>query len=86
MTDTCRGRRETSLARQVEIRVRGRIDPDWTGWFRDLAISHVGEETVLSGVLTDQAALYGILSGLQDLGLSLMSVNSTADDDSTGAW
>jgi len=61
---------------QVEIRVQGRIDEHWSDWFDDLTLTHTEEdETILSGVVTDQAALYGLLAKLRDLGLHLLSVN-----------
>ena len=61
---------------QVEIRVQGRIDEHWSDWFDDLTITHTAEdETILSGAVADQAALYGLLAKLRDLGLHLLSVN-----------
>ncbi len=59
----------------VEIRVKGRIDERWSSWFEDLTITHTDDETVLSGAVADQAALYGLLAKLRDLGLPLVSVN-----------
>ncbi len=61
---------------QVEIRVKGRIDADWSDWFGGLRILH-GEvdETLLVGTLVDQAWIYGILAALQALNLPLISVN-----------
>ncbi len=62
---------------QVEIRIKGQIDEHWSDWFGELTIVHVEpDETVLSGAVTDQAALYGLLARLRDLGLSLVSVKS----------
>ena len=61
---------------QVEIRVKGQIDEHWAEWLGGLTITHTSEgETVLSGPVQDQAALYGLLAGLRDLGLPLLSVN-----------
>ncbi len=61
---------------QVEIRVKGRLAPDWSAWFDGLAISHLpGGETLLAGPLPDQAALYGALIRIRDLGLELLSVS-----------
>ncbi len=64
--------------RTVRIRVDGCIDEHWSSWFAGLTISHTDQgETVLSGVVVDQAALYGVLSLLRDLGLPLLSVESS---------
>jgi hypothetical protein len=62
---------------EVEIRVRGQIDEQWSEWFEDLTIASEEEgETVLVGRVVDQAALHGLLAKVRDLGLSLVSVNS----------
>ena len=67
----------------VEIRVKGRLDPHWSEWFADFAITHIaGDETILSGVVADQAALYGLLARMRDLGLTLVSVRLS----DTGDW
>jgi len=61
----------------VEIRVKGQINKQWSDWFGGLTINHSdADETVLTGLVPDQAALYGIISRLRDLGLELSSVNS----------
>ena len=65
----------------VEIRVRECIDEDWSAWFAGLRITRTGEgETILSGSVVDQAALYGVLTMLRDLGLQLLSVVSEESD------
>jgi len=59
----------------VEIRVKGKIDPHWSEWLDDLEIIHEGEdETLLTGQIVDQATLYGTLKKLRDLGLKLLLV------------
>ena len=61
----------------VEIRVKGHIDEHWSDWFEDLTLRHTEQdETILLGTVIDQAALYGVLAKLRNLGLSLLSVNS----------
>jgi hypothetical protein len=68
--------------RTVEIRVQGCIDDHWSSWFAGLSISHSDPgETTLTGKVTDQAALYGVLSLLRDLGLPLLSVSSAECDE-----
>jgi hypothetical protein len=62
--------------RAVEIRVKGKLDLDWSEWFADLALSHTAQnETIIKGKVTDQAALYGLLARVRDLGLPLVSVD-----------
>jgi hypothetical protein len=66
----------------VEIRVQGRIDEHWSHWFDDLTITHTDQGgTILTGCVADQATLYGVLARLRDLGLLLVSVNTSAMPD-----
>lgn len=61
----------------IEIRVKGRIDPNWSEWLDGLEIIHEGEnETLLTGQVVDQATLYGILKKLRNLGLNLLLVKT----------
>ncbi len=61
---------------RVEIRVLGKIDEHWSEWFDGLTVAHTElDQTVLSGLVADQAALYGLLAKVRDLGLGLISVN-----------
>ena len=60
---------------KVEIRVRGRLDENWSEWFEGLAISYTeAGETVLSGTVADRTAVFGLIARLRDLGLELVSV------------
>jgi len=58
-----------------QIRVRGTLDSHWSGWFAGLAITPEADgNTLLEGPLADQAALYGVINRLRDLGLTLLGV------------
>ena len=57
-----------------EIRVEGTLDQRWTAWFEGLRIDTDDSQTVISGPVTDQAALHGLLNRVCDLGLVLISV------------
>ena len=58
-----------------EIRIEGHLSASWTARFEGMSSRHEpGGETVLSGRL-DQAALHGVLTGIRDLGVKLISVN-----------
>lgn len=59
----------------VTIKVKGCLDEHWSEWFSEFKISHnEADETVLEGIVQDQPALYGLISRLRDLGLSLVEV------------
>jgi hypothetical protein len=57
-----------------EIRVRGSIGPTMMQAFPALTASRSGEDTLLSGSLPDQSALYGVIHELEALGLQLLEI------------
>ena len=59
-----------------EIRLTGHLDEWRADWFGDLTITaEESGETRLTGPVVDQAALYGLLRKVRDLGMPLLSVN-----------
>jgi hypothetical protein len=67
------------------IRLRGHIGPEWSEWLDGLAIRHEGNgETVLSGPVADQAALFGLLARIRDLGLPLLAVTEVTAPNGEG--
>lgn len=61
---------------QYEIRVQGYLDQEWSEWFDRMSIAHETDGvTALTGAIADQAALYGVLIRVRNLGLPLVSVN-----------
>lgn len=66
-----------------EIRLQGRLDPRWSDWFDGLTLTAGADgSTTLRGPVVDQAALYGVLQRLHDLGLPLISIAQV--DPNTG--
>ena len=62
-------------AGRYEIRLTGHLDARWAAWFDGLTVGQGGDGTTLiSGPITDQAALHGLLQRVRDLGLPLVSV------------
>jgi hypothetical protein len=59
-----------------QIRIEGHLRPQWSDWFGSLTITlEDNGDTLLTGPVTDQAALYGLLRKMRDLGMPLLSVN-----------
>ena len=65
---------DTASTSRYEIRVDGVLDSRWETWFEGLAIESDGRQTIISGLLVDQAALHGVLIKVRDLGIPLLSV------------
>ena len=64
------------MPEHFEIKIKGHLDQCWSEWFSGLTLTHLeGNETLLSGMLPDQAALHGLLERIRDLNLTLISVS-----------
>jgi hypothetical protein len=68
-----------------EIKVPGRLDEGWLEWFEGMTITvQSGVDcptiTTLTGIVTDEAALQGLLDRLYSLGLRLLSVRRVEPD------
>ena len=58
-----------------QIRIKGHLGREWTDWFGGLTITlEDNGETLLTGPVVDQAALYGVLRKVRDVGMPLLSV------------
>ena len=68
------GRIEAQAA-GYEIRVEGTLGAQWAPWFDGWTIrAGEREETVLTGPVRDQSALFGLLAKIRDLGMPLLLV------------
>jgi hypothetical protein len=61
-----------------EIRIEGILGEHWAAWFEGLQVSSEAGETILSGPVSDQRALHGVLVKIRDLGMCLISVRRLA--------
>jgi hypothetical protein len=62
-------------AAAYDIRVEGHLDDHWSDRLGGLAVTRNADgTTTLTGRLADQAQLYGVLSGLRDIGATLLSL------------
>ena len=71
-----------------QIRIKGHLGDDWTDRFGGMTITlEENGDTLLTGPVPDQAALFGLLRTVRDLGMQLISINrgDTGNQDrSTG--
>src|SRR6266487_2024581 len=58
-----------------QIRIKGHLGRQWTDWFGGLTLTlEDNGETLLTGPVVDQAALYGLLRKVRDVAMPLLSV------------
>ncbi len=82
MSKTSNSKIEKGQPEVYEIRIKGHLGSQWTDWFEGLTITlEDAGDTLLAGPVTDQAALYGVLKKVRDLGMSLLSVNRIQFDE-----
>ena len=61
---------------QYEFEIEGHLDNRWQEWFEEFTLTRTADgRTLLTGPIRDQAALHGILKKINNLGLTLISVN-----------
>jgi hypothetical protein len=67
---------DTSQPIHYQIRIEGHLDAQWADWFSGLSLTlEENGDTLLTGPVVDQAALFGLLKKVRDLGMPLVSVN-----------
>jgi hypothetical protein len=71
--------REEVAPASYEIRIKGKVGDPLLASFGDLDASIKPAETVLRGVIPDQAALHGLLDRIQSLGLELIEIRQVQD-------
>jgi hypothetical protein len=65
-----------------QIRLKGYLGAQWADWFGGLTVTlEENGDTLLTGPVRDQAALFGLLKKVRDLGLTLVSVNSIEEPE-----
>jgi len=81
MNETQSSSEETYQPTRYEIRIKGHLGDEWADWFGGLTITlEDNGNTLLTGPVIDQAALYGLLKKVRDLGMPLVSVIPLASE------
>jgi hypothetical protein len=69
-----------------QVQFQGRVEAEWSDWLQDLRVEvQAGDAqrpsaTTLTGRVPDQAALFGLLARIRDLGLPLLLVQHLGPD------
>jgi hypothetical protein len=63
---------------RYQLCLQGRLNADWTDWLSDAVTTFDGDQTLLTGTVRDQSALFGLLSFIRDLGAPLLLVKYIA--------
>jgi hypothetical protein len=65
-----------------QIRIKGQLDSQWTNWFEGMRVTPQDDgDTLVTGPVLDQAALFGLLRKVRDLGMPLISVARVKTDN-----
>jgi hypothetical protein len=76
MTKSNGKRSHTGQPIVYQIGIEGHLESQWTDWCSGLTITlEENGHTLITGPIVDQAALFGLLKKVRDLGMSLVSVN-----------
>ncbi|MCE1252762.1 MAG: hypothetical protein LWX83_04335 [Anaerolineae bacterium] len=69
------------------IRVKGHLGQQWSQWFDGLTINTLqDDETTISGTLPDQAAFFGVLAHIRDLGMRVVMLDCKQEDYDPPGW
>jgi hypothetical protein len=72
--------RKPTTSSVYRVHIREHLPTRWSAWFAGAVITHRADGgATIEAALIDQAALYGLISRLRDLGLTLLAVERIAD-------
>lgn len=65
-----------------QIRIKGHLGAQWSEWFDGMTITLENSgDTLLTGIISDQSQLYGLLNKIRDLGMPLISICDVNSDE-----
>lgn len=64
----------------IEIVLKGSVSPEMEKWFDGLVVTFHEGNSIISGKLSDQQALFGLVNLLRNLGVSILSIKMEPDD------
>ncbi len=86
MSTKRKSKTDPSQPKVYQIRIEGHLSCEWTDWFEGLTLTlEDNGDTLLTGPVIDQAALFGLLRKVRDLGIPLLSVNCIKPGQTDGS-
>ena len=61
------------MKNKTQIIVKGHLDKKWEETFEGMEITYENGNTIITGIIIDEAKLYGFLNLIRDLNLKLIS-------------
>jgi len=89
MSNELNPKTDLSETNVYQIRIKGHLGRRWADRFGGLTITlEENGDTLLTGPVVDQAALFGLLRKVRDLGMPLLSVNCLEPNwaDASANW
>ncbi len=62
-----------------EIIISEELNTSWEEWFEGMTITQINGKTSLKGLIRDQSDLHGIIRKIQNLGLTIISINPVSE-------
>ena len=70
------------MSAYYEIQIAGCLSADWSAWFAGFTLrAGPSDTTFLIGSVPDQAALFGVLNRIRDIGVPLLSLRLVAEGE-----
>jgi hypothetical protein len=84
MSEKCEPKLTPGQPTVYQLRLKGHLGSQWADWFDGMTITLESDgNTLLTGLVLDQAALHGLLKKVRDLGMPLVSVSPVVPSPST---
>ena len=64
---------------RYRLRLQGQVNMDWSDWLLDSEDTFEENQTIVTGTVRDQAALFGLLNFIRNLGTPLLLVERITD-------
>lgn len=65
---------------KTKISIQGHLDKKWKSSFDGMEITYERDNTILTGIIKDEAHMHGILNIIRDINIKLISLNPVEEN------